>query len=304
MYRFMPILNLISLAPNIWFSRMSFLNRIFNQRPFLAAGFAACTLLTPLALPAHAADEKIHMKYDIYASGLKVYRINLNMALNKKGYATNVTVRAKGFFKLFADSSVDMAARGHITPTGVMPRTFNMVSDSKKKNRRVAIIWDGKENPTIKRNYTLNKQRDQAINKLLTPGIANPLTFIARNASQPAAKACSGTERVFTGKAVYEYSFQRKGIKRFDSKKYKGPTLFCTLTMRPIAGLSAAKMKEAKANPSKPYLVWYAPVAGKNGTHLIPIYAKGELKGKSFEMRFKKGEIGGVAIKKRVASLK
>ena len=270
----------------------------------MIAGFAASAVLLGQAGSTLAAEDKIKMKYDVYSSGLKVYRINLYMNLGPKAYSTAVDMKAKGFLKFFADSKVDMSSRGVITSKKVViPRTFNMTSKS-KKNRSVAMKWDGKKNPSVKRNYNLDADRAAAVNKVLTPDISNPLTFLVRHAAQPATKACAGAERIYTGKEVWEYRFKRKGATKLDNKKYSGPALKCTITMHPVAGLSERKWERVKANPGKPFTVWYAPLAGKNGTHLVPVAAKGEMRGKSFELRVKSGEIDGVAIKQRVAALK
>ncbi|MGI9373350.1 MAG: DUF3108 domain-containing protein [Hyphomicrobiales bacterium] len=283
---------------------MSRFKRFFQPKTAVIAGFAASAVLLGSAGFANAADDKIKMKYDVYSSGLKVYRINLHMNLGPKAYSTKVDMKAKGFLKVFADARIDMSSRGLITgKKSVLPRAFKMTSKS-KKNRSVALKWDGKKKPTAKRNYNLEPDRAAAVSKVLTPKTSNPLTFLVRHAAQPAAKACAGSERMYTGKEVWEYRFKRKGATKLDSKKYSGPALKCTITMHPVAGLSERKWEKVKANPGKPFTVWYAPLAGKNGTHLVPVAAKGEMRGKSFELRVKSGEIDGVSIKKRVAALK
>jgi hypothetical protein len=280
---------------------------IFSQKPqTLLASYA---LFVALASPGQAAgsEDDITMKYDVYAVGVKVYKIYLNMKIREKDYATKISVRPKGFFKIFADSKVDVSSQGTIAAKSVFPRNFVMASDSNGKKRRVNVKWATGAKPQAKRNYKVNKWRAGKIDKVLHPEVTGPLTFIVRQAARLPAKPCTGSERVYTGKVVYEYKFKSLGRKVFtndDKGEFRGQTLKCSLTMRPLAGLSAEKMKAAEKNPYPPYTIWYAPVAGTKRTSLVPVAVAGKMKGQSFEMRLKKGAIDGQPINSRAVALK
>ena len=53
----------------------------------------------------------------------------------------------------------------------------------------------------------------------------------------------------------------------------------------------------------KPYTIWYAPVAGSNGTRLVPIAASGVMHEREFILVMKEGAISGKPINSQTAAL-
>ncbi len=285
--------------------KMTFFPKILQNSLKLAASYALFAAFTSSAFA--AGGDEIKMKYDVYAVGVKVYKISLKMKINEKDYTSKVAVRAKGFIKFFSNAEIDISSSGIIGATNIAPRNYVMKSKSKGKKRNVKITWAKGVKPKATRNYKLNKWRLGQIDKVLRPEAGGPLTFLLRQAARAPAKPCTGSERVYTGKVVYEYSYKKLGSEEFTSENpgsYRGPALKCSLSMRPLAGLSAEKMAEVKAKPYPPYTIWYAPVAGSKATRLVPVAAKGKMKGQPFELRLKKGEIGGKSINSRTTALK
>ncbi|MGI9481009.1 MAG: DUF3108 domain-containing protein [Hyphomicrobiales bacterium] len=159
----------------------------WQQHSRLAFTAPLAAFLAASSLPVEAAD-RIQMRYDVHAFGMKVYKINLDMKIDENAYTTNVAIRAKGFVKFFANAKVDMTARGVVGKRNVVPTSFVMKSDSKKKKRHIAISWTGKKAPDVKRNYEIAPYREKEVAKVIKSSVTNPLTHIMRHAAKGAAK--------------------------------------------------------------------------------------------------------------------
>ena len=189
---------------------------------------------------------------------MRAIEINQDLDLAKTAFTSSMSLRSKGMAGLFLKVKTDLKATGTITDGVPVPTSFRMaVTD-----RRYAVTWSKDDKPVAMRQPELSERKAAAVEQALDGPVSDPLTLMLRQGFAGREKVCSGVERVYNGKEVTEYSFERVRDEAFgqrDGSVYRGPVVRCRLTYRLIAGFSRKAMAK---NWTEPVVItfWAAPV--------------------------------------------
>lgn len=223
----------------------------------LLAALSLLTLLGTWAQPA-AAGDRLRLRYDLYISKMRAIEINQEIDLGETSYTATMSVRSKGMAGLFMQIETDMKATGRMVDGMPLPASFRIV----QKDRRTSVNWDGQKKPEAVRDPDLNPRKAEAVEAALSEPAADPLTAILHQGFEGEDKVCSGTERVYNGREVTEYRFERLEDGQFgktDASVYRGPVVRCRMVYRMIAGFSDRAMEKNQAEPVT-ITFWAAPV--------------------------------------------
>ncbi|MEM7429881.1 MAG: DUF3108 domain-containing protein [Pseudomonadota bacterium] len=283
-------------------SRSARARNAFTSAPALL--IASLSAVAALQTDAQAASDEISLKFDVYSGNIRLFNIALGMQVGGPRYQVNASIKSKGLVSLVAKTRISLNAKGKTAGTKLRPSAFASRTKSKGRKRNISVGWDKKLYPTAKRNYDLSKEKQNALAKVVKPGMVDPLSHMVRRITNPGGgKPCTGTERVYDGKVVGEYRYRLLTETKFGANAggaYHGKALKCELRYRAIAGLSAAKLaKQAKQKPV--FTIWYAPVAGNSGQLYVPVAADGKLSGRAFAMRLTSGSVSGKSLATRRA---
>jgi hypothetical protein len=269
--------------------------------PFRSAARAA--LSTAIVLVAMTwsgvarSDETINLDYDFYGNGIRVLTLGFDASVTDRAYKARYALKTKGLASLFSDGSTIAVAQGAIRRDTVAVRQFESESDNDKGKRVVTITWDERRNAKTVRSYDLGSRKSSSIRKALEPGIPDPVSAMLQATLFDAGKPCESAFTVYDGRHVFElrYAYQGRGTVSSDNGLYSGPAYKCTLTYKPVAGLSKSKMRKAREEPQPPFTIWLAPFKspGLGQELLIPVRAEGRMKWANLEIYLRKGKVAG-----------
>lgn len=226
-----------------------------HKLPLLAALFLLT--LSAWADPAAAAD-RLRLRYDLYVSNMRAIEISQETDLAETSYSSVMSVRSKGMAGIFMKVETDMKANGSIVNGMPVPASFKIAQN----DRRATVNWDDPNKPEAVRDPELNPRKAGAVDAALAEPVADPLTAILQRGFAGEDKVCSGTERVYNGREVTEYRFERLDGGQFgnaDPSVYRGPVVRCRLVYRMVAGFSDHAMEKNEAEPVV-ITFWAAPV--------------------------------------------
>jgi len=214
-------------------------------------------LVAGLSEPASAAD-RLRLRYDLYVSNMRAVEINQEIELAEGAYSSAMSVRSQGMAGLFMKIETDMKATGSIVNGMPVPASFKIA----QKDRRATINWVDPKKPDAVREPALNQRKAVAVDAALAEPAVDPLTALMHQGLVGQDKVCSGAERVYNGREVTEYRFDRLDDEQFgkdDASVYRGPVVRCRLIYRLIAGFSNRAMEKNRAEPVV-ITFWAAPV--------------------------------------------
>jgi hypothetical protein len=229
--------------------------KVLGHGPRLAV--ASLLLVAGLFEPALAGD-RLRLRYDLYVSNMRAVEINQNIELAQGAYSSTMSVRSQGMAGLFMKIQTDMKATGSIVDGMPVPASFKIA----QKDRRATVNWNDTDKPQAAREPELNPRKAEAVEAALVEPAADPLTALLHQGLAGADKVCFGAERVYNGREVTEYQFDRLDEERFDDNDvsvYRGPVVRCRMVYRLIAGFSDRAMDKNRADPVV-ITFWAAPV--------------------------------------------
>ncbi len=223
----------------------------------LRAAVSLLLLAAGLSDPA-AAGDRLRLRYDLYISNMRAVEINQEIELAQGAYSSAMSVRSQGMAGLFMKIETDMKATGSIVNGMPVPASFRIA----QKDRRATVNWDDPNRPASVRDPELNPRKADSVDAALAEPAADPLTALLHQGLAGADKVCFGSERVYNGREVTEYRFDRLDDERFDKNDvsvYRGPVVRCRMVYRLIAGFSDRAMEKNRAEPVV-ITFWAAPV--------------------------------------------
>ena len=242
-------------------------------------------------------DETINLDYDFYGNGIRVLTLGFDASVTDRSYEARYALKTKGLASLFSDGTTIALAHGAITGDSVAASQFESESDNDKGKRQVTITWDKGRNARTVRSFELGSRKSSSIQKALKPGIPDPVSAMLQATLFDARKPCERAFTVYDGKHVFElnYAYQGRGTVSSGNGLYSGPAYKCTLTYKPIAGLSKSKAKKAREEPQPPFTIWLAPFKspGLGQELLIPVRAEGRMKWANLEIYLRKAQVAG-----------
>jgi len=255
--------------------------KVLGHGPGLAA-VASLFLLAGLFEPALAGD-RLRLRYDLYVSNMRAVEINQEIELAQGAYSSTMSVRSQGMAGLFMKIETDMRATGSIVDGMPVPASFKIA----QKDRRATVNWNDPNKPEAAREPEVNPRKAEAIEAALVEPAADPLTALLHQGLAGVDNVCLGTERVYNGREVTEYRFDRLDDERFDDNDvsvYRGPVVRCRMIYRLVAGFSDRAIEKNRAEPVV-ITFWAAPVKTTAGDK--PLMLVVALSGKVDDRPFK-----------------
>jgi hypothetical protein len=231
--------------------------RLRGHSSRLAAAVSLSVFVAGLSGPAFAGD-RLRLRYDLYVSNMRAVEINQEIELAQGAYSSAMSVRSQGMAGLFMKIQTDMKATGSIVDGMPVPASFKLA----QKDRRAVVNWHDPKKPDSARDPELNPRKADAVDAALAEPVADPLTALLHQGFAGTDKVCFGVERVYNGREVTEYRFDRLDDENFDDNDasvYRGPVVRCRMVYRLIAGFSDSAMEKNRAEPVV-ITFWAAPV--------------------------------------------
>jgi uncharacterized protein DUF3108 len=214
-------------------------------------------LVAAWADPAAAADQ-LRLRYDLYISNMRAIEINQEIDLAQTSYSSVMSLRSKGMASMFMKVETDMKTTGSIVDGVPVPTSFRIA----QKDRRASVSFDHANKPEAVRDPDLKPNKAEAIDAALAEPAVDPLSAVLQQGLAGEDQVCSGSERVYNGREVTEYRFERLDEGQFgksDASVYRGRVIRCRLVYRMIAGFSDRAMEKNQAEPVV-ITFWVAPV--------------------------------------------
>jgi hypothetical protein len=253
-----------------------------SPKPRLATALLMLALpaLTVGADPAAAADQ-LRLRYDLYISSMRAVEINQEIDLAATSYSSALSLRSKGMAGMFMKIETDMKANGSIVDGVPVPASFRIA----QKDRRASVSFDHANKPEAVRDPDLNPRKAEAIDAALAEPAVDPLSAVLQQGFS-GDQVCAGSERVYNGREVTEYRFERLDEGQFgkdDASVYRGPVIRCRLMYRMIAGFSDRAMEKNQAEPVV-ITFWVAPVqtASTRTPLMLLVALSGKVDGRAF----------------------
>jgi hypothetical protein len=224
----------------------------------LAAVISLLLLLVAGPSEPALAGDRLRLRYDLYISSMRAIEINQEIELAGGAYSSAMSVRSQGMAGLFMKIETDMKTTGSIVDGMPVPGSFKIA----QKDRRATVKWNDPKKPDSVREPEINPRKADSLDAALAEPAVDPLTALLHQGFAGVDKVCSGAERVYNGREVAEYRFDRLDDERFgdnDASVYRGPVVRCRLVYRLVAGFSDRAMEKNRAEPVV-ITFWAAPV--------------------------------------------
>ena len=179
---------------------------------------------------------------------MRAIEINQEIDLAQASYSSVMSLRSKGMAGMFMKVETDMKTTGSIVEGVPVPTSFRIA----QKDRRARVSFDHANKPEAVRDPDLKPNKAEAIDAALAEPAVDPLSAILQQGFAGEDQVCSGSERVYNGREVTEYRFERLDEGQFgksDASVYRGPVIRCRLAYHMIAGFSDKAMAKNRAEP-------------------------------------------------------
>lgn len=218
-------------------------------------------------------NQTISLSYSVTGIGLSVLSAEFAIKFARDHYQATSVVKTEGIAGLLMASRWDTRAEGAITATGLRPATYRSDVSTSRGRGAVEVAWE--ENAFRVSALPSNKpDRIAKLREALTIDIPDPLTGVITTALFSASKPCTGSQRVFDGRRIYDLTFRLDGgLETVSGPNYKGPAYRCSVKHTPVAGQPADELADERRRPSPHHPMWLAPIElGSSGlTVLIPV---------------------------------
>ncbi|MBL8714040.1 MAG: DUF3108 domain-containing protein [Alphaproteobacteria bacterium] len=184
---------------------------------------------------------KLGLRYDVYAGGLKALNANLVLDLTKEAYDIGLKAETDGFIGSMFPWEAQYKTSGHSEGGVLIPSISTSSSTWRKSVKITEMQYDPKGN-LLK---TTTKAGEKVVvnnepKKDLAQGAVDMLTgamLMMQNAKN--TEKCEGSFPVFDGKRRFNINLTddgRENLAKSEYSKFSGDALRCTLKVEPVAG--------------------------------------------------------------------
>jgi hypothetical protein len=218
------------------------------------------------------AQDTFSARYEISVGGARVMKASYGATIDENAYSAKLTVKSAGMSKWFSEISLDLATKGKVAQSALLPVIYNYtrVKNDKTRKRAAQFAATGEI-------ITEGTKHDAAVKAALTPATLDPLTTLLRLARSE--NPCQGKHRSFDGRDVFDMKLSGAGS--------ENGRITCKIVYTPVAGGDV----EDGDTDSKTYEITLAPLGGGNG--YIPVRITGTTKGVGLEIEAKSVEVNG-----------
>lgn len=225
--------------------------------PVLVALLAAGTL------PARAAE--VEADYAISLIGLDIGTATLKAKIAGARYDLQMYAKMTGLVGAVTSGKGAATATGSIVNGRVSPATFAVTSQASDDSRTVRMAVSANAVQAVEINPPLEEKPDRVpVMPAHKRGVIDPMGAMlmmmpnAASVSDPAA--CNRTLPVFDGAARFDLVLTYAGVKKIDTKGYKGEVAVCKARYVPISGHRTQRPATKFMESNKDMETWLAPV--------------------------------------------
>lgn len=230
---------------------------------------AAALILLFCPLAARAQTARAH--YAAYATGLNVFRLDMDFTLTPRDYRMHLAFRTAGTVGFLIRAEQDTVVEGAFAGDRPAPRRFYS-SGIFRGNPRVTQIDYPKGQPEIRTLTPPNEQEREPVPPSDQAGTIDSLSAMARLVRQVNASGrCDGRSRTYDGRRLAELSARTVGPETLEPtgrSSFSGTALRCDFEGRQLAGFKLDDDR-AKAQQPRHGSAWFA--ATVPGGPLIPV---------------------------------
>jgi len=228
----------------------------------------------PLSSATRAAlGQEIALTYSVTGIGLPILSAEFSISLARDRYRATSVVRTEGIAGLMMQSRWDTRTEGSVTASGLRPAKFRADIATSRGRGAVSVTWDGgrQKISAVPEN---RPERTAELDRYLAPDLPDPLTAMITAALASAGTPCTGVQRAFDGRRIFDlaFSFDRpvivKGAPHFNGYAYR-----CAVKYMPVAGHTPDELDQERRAPSAGHPMWLTPVSlgASAATVLIPV---------------------------------
>jgi hypothetical protein len=226
-------------------------------------------LMLPVRAGADPAPVALHLTYDGYASGFRVFRLESDLLLGPGGYRIAMTGHTSGMFGFVYHARWHTLAEGTWTEAGVLPQHFENTGVFGGQPRRVDIDFVN-GNPVLR----VLQPPDDGEHLPVPPGLAqhaiDTLSIMAMVIRQTGMLGhCGGTTKEFDGRQVELLELRAAGaddLLATSRSSWRGPTLRCDIAAHVLGGFFRDNKPELRDHVDS---IWMAAV--QPGMALLPV---------------------------------
>ncbi len=247
---------------------------------------AAAALTALLGIPAHA-EERFATRYDVQVAGLTIMKINNEAILDGNSYQSTMRAKSSGLLNFFSDLSLEMTSTGKISKNNFASLSFDYLRKRGSDANTRILKWD--KNGIANVGVSFKGEGLKHVEKTLAKGTRDPLSILLQVSFANADEVCTGTERAYDGRDVYDIAFEQT--------KADENSIECRFTLTSVAGRDYNDALPKKAAVTS-YSAVYKPVRPDSISDpiFVPFKIKGVLEGQNFTAKLKWMTLNGQTV--------
>ena len=218
----------------------------------LRRGLAAAALLAVLAPSGATADrpapqsaarvgwQPVDLVYEVYAGGLHVFTVDMNVALRDAGYDLDLALRTDGTLAWFVAWRMTSLADGRPEAASPVPARFRTDSLGRGNERWVELRYDGAGPPQVAAEPSADEDDRDPVPDDLRLDTVDPLSAgLALIYSLAWTDGCELSLGVFDGRRRFNARSRDDGEREIavgDLSPYGGLARACAVTVEPVTG--------------------------------------------------------------------
>lgn len=227
---------------------------------------AALMLATLPTGPAHAAG-RLEARYVLTVAGVELGRGAVTLKADESTYEVSGSGRISGVLRAVSSGKGQIAARGHLTDTKMVPQVYAMHAESegKKERARIAMASGGVTSTDVHPPLRAIPDRvpvaDKVLRNIVDP-VSGAFVYIPGTGDLFAPSSCDRALPVFDGRQRYDLQLSFKRKESVKTKGYEGPALVCQVRYTPVAGHRQNRETVKYMQDNEDMFVWLVPIAG------------------------------------------
>lgn len=230
-------------------------------------GAVAALLLAALSTgPAHAAG-RLDARYVLTVAGVELGRGAVTLKADDSTYEVSGSGRISGVLRAVSSGKGQIAARGHLTDTKMVPQVYAMHAESegKKERARIAMASGGVTStdvhPPLKAIPDRVPVADKVLRNIIDP-VSGAFVYVPGTGDLLAPSSCDRALPVFDGRQRYDLQLSFKRKESVKTKGYEGQALVCQVRYKPVAGHRPNRETVKYMQDNEDMFVWLVPIAG------------------------------------------
>ncbi len=247
---------------------------------------SAIALVVLFGTPA-LAEERFSTRYDVEVAGLRIMKINNEAVLDGSTYQSTMRAKSSGVLNFFSDLSLEMTSTGKISKNNFASRSFDYLRKRGSDANTRTLKWD--KNGVANIGVSFKGDGLKHVEKTLAKGTRDPLSILLQVSFANADEVCTGTERAYDGRDVYDIAFEQT--------KADETAIECRFTLTSVAGRDFNDALPKKAAVTS-YSAVYKPVRPDSLSDpiYVPFKIKGVLEGQNFTAKLKWMTLNGKTV--------